>query len=389
MAADARNTAKPQAPTGHSANRLAPLDGLRAIAILWVMVYHYFDFWTPSGYGMDVLPYGDFFFGFPLASAGWMGVSLFFMVSGFVILMTLERTSHLIEFAIRRVARIFPTLMMCGLITWIVSLLIGPPAFKVGIGEFLFSIFSLPPEHFGKLLGYNDWQWLDGAYWSLWVELRFYAVIGILYFVFRSAWIPVWFVFQALAGLLMIGAYATDFGTLDRIGSLIFYEYVPLFSIGVVAYLMFSRGRAPWMIWAMAFSVIHVSLNSLFFKPFHSVDLTFIVGHVLMLILFAAAFLLPLIQKALSWNPLVKIGRASYSFYLLHQVLGISILHGLATIMPMWSVATIALPLTMIILIGLSLVIYERYEQPLNRGIVKRFTSKRERASVSSSKVRG
>ena len=358
----------------HQANRLAPLDGLRAIAIFWVTIYHYFDFWTPRGRGDALLPYGNLFFDVPMAATGWMGVSLFFMVSGFVILMTLQRTTKLFAFAIRRIARIFPTLMLCGLITWLVTLAIGPAELQRNTGEFLLSIFSLPPEHIGPLFGQHGWAWLDGAYWSLWVELRFYAVIGVIYFTFRSAWIPVWFVFQAIAGILMISMHLTGSYMLDRIGSLMFFEYVPLFSIGVIAYLMYSRDHiAEWMKWALAISVIHASLNALVFKPIYAVDLTYIVSHFLMLGLFFAAFVTPAIQTALSWTPLVKIGRASYSFYLLHQVLGISVLYGFAQVLPAWAIPTLALPLTLVGLVALSLLIYDRYEQPLNRYIVRRY----------------
>lgn len=361
-------------PPVHPNNRLAPLDGLRAIAIAWVAMYHYFNFWTPSGRGDALLPYGDLFYQVPMASTGWMGVSLFFMISGFVILMTLRRTETLLTFSVRRMARIFPTLMVCGLITWLVTLAVGPDALTRSVPEFLLSIISLPPEHVGALLGQTDWAWLDGAYWSLWVELRFYALIGLIYFVFRSRWIPVWFAFQVLTGLLMLAEHIAGHALIDRVGSLFIYEYVPLFSIGVIAYLMYSRETvATWMKWAMALSVIQASLNSLVFQPFHDVDLGFVISHFLMLGLFYAVFLTPAIQSLLSWPPLVKIGRASYSFYLLHQVLGISVLYALAQVLPAWAIPTIALPATLIGLVALSLVIYERYEQPFNRGIVRRY----------------
>lgn len=360
-----------------TAQRLAPLDGLRAVAIIWVAIFHYFYFWTPAGNGDPVLPYGDMLAWFPLANAGGLGVHLFFMVSGFVILMTLERTKQISHFFVRRVARIFPTLMLCGCLTWIIGSAIGPESLHRGIWEFLLSIIALPPAHIGGLLGQSDWQWLDGAYWSLWVELRFYATIGVLYFAFRKSWLIGWFALQALSGVMAVAYYLSDFYAIDRIGSLLYYEYTPLFSIGIIAYLVFSRGEMQtWMKWAIAASVVHLTFLTFILKGPTVLTPGFVIGYILMLGLFLAA-LMPggAPQKILSWKPLVKLGRASYSYYLLHQVIGLSVLYWFGTFLPAWAVAVIILPLVNVGLIAAALTIYDRYEQPLNKYIVVKFLS--------------
>ena len=69
------------------ARRLHSLDALRGLAALGVVAYHYLD--QPAYYGL-------------------LGVELFFIISGFVILMTLERVPSLLQFAIGRAARLYP-----------------------------------------------------------------------------------------------------------------------------------------------------------------------------------------------------------------------------------------------------------------------------------------
>lgn len=368
-----------------SSQRLAPLDGLRAIAIIWVAIYHFFYFWAPAGGGDPILPYGDMLAWVPLADVGGFGVYLFFMVSGFVIMMTLERTAKLMHFAVRRSARIFPTLMLCGCITWLVGSAIGPESFERGIWEFLLSIFSLPPENVGPIFGQPDWQWLDGAYWSLWVELRFYAVIGVLYFVFRKSWAIGWFSFQFLTGAMAIAYYVTGNFALERIGSLLIYEFVPLFSIGIIAYLAFTRqAMSTWMKWALAISVLHATFTTLFLKGGTQLSASIIIGYVLMLCLFLMAVTPSgIARRVMSWGPLVILGRASYSYYLLHQVIGLSVLYWFGTFLPAWVVALVILPLLNVALVAAAMTIYSLYEQPLNKSIVTRFTRSPHRKNVA------
>lgn len=365
-----------QVSTNATAGRLAALDGVRAIAIIWVAIYHYCNFWAPSGKGDSLLPYGDALFWIPLAGAGGLGVSLFFMVSGFVILMTLQRTESIRNFAIRRSARIFPTLMLCGILTFAVSHAIGPERLQVGLGEFFFSLFSLPPEHIGKLFGYTDWQWLDGAYWSLWVELRFYATIGVMYFIFRKSWLTVWFSFQLLGAVLVAGYFLTEMHVLDRVGSLMFYEYIPLFSVGILAFLIHQRGFAKdWELVALGASFVHATLIALVFKAPENLTVGFASGHLLIFAILFGALFSQHSQRLLAWSPLVKLGRASYSFYLLHQVIGLSLLYWAGLFLPGWAVATFVLPIVVAGLIALSMIVFKHFEQPTNRKIVSRLNA--------------
>ncbi len=56
-----------------------------------VTVYHYAWFWTPTGRGDALLPYGDALAWLPFAAQGHLGVNLFFILSGFVITLSLDR----------------------------------------------------------------------------------------------------------------------------------------------------------------------------------------------------------------------------------------------------------------------------------------------------------
>lgn len=96
----------------------------------------------------------------PLAwacSAGWVGVPVFFVVSGFVIALTAEgRTAG--QFALSRFLRLYPAAWICASITFLVA---GGTWAEFGRSVIL---FPLGP-------------WIDNVYWTVAVELVFYALV--------------------------------------------------------------------------------------------------------------------------------------------------------------------------------------------------------------------
>ena len=97
------NSISPSVATDHADSYLPALDGLRALAILLVIPHNSDNFGEHPGI---FLPFAI------LAHAGWIGVQLFFVLSGFLItrnLMALRSTkNYFAVFFGRRVLRIFP-----------------------------------------------------------------------------------------------------------------------------------------------------------------------------------------------------------------------------------------------------------------------------------------
>ena len=90
--------------------RIDYLDGHRGIAILLVIFFHAFSRWT------ELVPYTDTYAQFPLFQFGFLGVQLFFLLSGFVILMTLEKCVDFKSFLYRRWLRLFPAMSICSVV---------------------------------------------------------------------------------------------------------------------------------------------------------------------------------------------------------------------------------------------------------------------------------
>lgn len=140
----------------------AGLDLIRFFAAALVMIYHlsYWD-WVQPGV-VNGIPYRNAFSPmFPITSAAWVGVPIFFVLSGFVI--SLSATGRKpSSFAISRILRLYPAAWVCGLILGILAMYNGDSSDLLGRIIRSISLWPLGP-------------WLSGVYWTLAIEIVFYS----------------------------------------------------------------------------------------------------------------------------------------------------------------------------------------------------------------------
>lgn len=132
--------------------RLAVLDGWRGISILLVLATHLLPLGPKSLHLNE--------------TTGPMGMALFFTLSGFLITRFLLNHTSLVDFLIRRLARIVPLAWTAMLI---VLLMVRAPA-EDYLPHFLFYA-NLPPQHLNEV---------GSHLWSLCVEMQFYVGIALL-----------------------------------------------------------------------------------------------------------------------------------------------------------------------------------------------------------------
>ena len=167
----AESAAPPARPK--SGARIAELDGLRGIAILLVLVFHYAPTSGPLRYLGDVF------------GIGWTGVDLFFVLSGFLItgilLDTVGRPHYYRNFIVRRSLRIFPLYYACLLLYGVLSFVPAPIRWKdfLGIGDGWWYVTYL-----GNIQVFLKNAWPGAAIltplWSLQVEEQFYLSFPLL-----------------------------------------------------------------------------------------------------------------------------------------------------------------------------------------------------------------
>ncbi|TFL18403.1 acyltransferase family protein [Jannaschia formosa] len=336
-----------------AATRYDAVDGVRTVAILWVAIYHYAVFWTPAGKGLELVPYGDALACIPWAQLGHLGVSMFFVVSGFVIAFSLERSTSARDFAGRRMLRLWPTLLLCGTLTFAATSWFGPPELVRGPVEYATSLMFLPPEHVGRALGLPGLEWLDGAYWSLWVEVRFYGVAALLFWLARRRFLLAWTGF-ALACAAVQGVLGAD----HAVSGLLFTEFQPFFTLGIALAAMRAQGVKPGPLALFLLGAV----QAIAYAPPE-------VGHLAALLVVIGLPSLACLSRrpvpVLSAAPVARIGRASYAYYLLHQNLGLALLAGLGALGA--GLGIVAMLAVQAAILALSILLTERVEVPLRQ----------------------
>lgn len=146
-------------------NRISVLDSFRGLAATAVMLFHYTAFYSEHVQFLDLPGILKFHY-------GQYGVHLFFMISGFVIFMTVSKVSNPGIFLYKRFIRLYPTYWICLFITAFFILVFPLKQYPLSLNQFVVNLTM-----FQGLIGINN---VDGSYWSLLPELLFYLMMAAL-----------------------------------------------------------------------------------------------------------------------------------------------------------------------------------------------------------------
>ena len=275
------------------AGRIQVIDAFRGIAILAVMAYHYTVRW-PDLYGYSA-EYSELF------SLGQLGVHLFFVVSGLVITMTVLRSDNAFQFAARRVARLYPAFVVAAIATFVIMRLAGPERFQYSAFDL---VASLTMD--ARALGRN---YIDGAYWSLAVEVKFYFYVALARLLLREHF------WMGIVGLAVLAAL--PFGA--TWSYVLIAEWWPYLLLGMAGWFWIFEHRHREGATLAAASVLLYMVH----RPGGLLADAFIwvLALSMLLALRVAPSWAPLPMRGLAW-----VGAISYSLYLLHQNIGVSLI---------------------------------------------------------------
>lgn len=306
-------------------NRISYLDGHRGVAILLVVFFHAFTRWP------ELVPYGDAYAHVFLFEYGRYGVQLFFLVSGFVILMTLEKCQGTRTFMYRRWLRLFPAMLICSVIIFATAPLFSArPSGAPSLTGLLPGLTFIDPIWWGKLLGHPVTA-LEDSFWSLYVEFKFYLFVSVIYYWRgRNAMFGALLIAYALAVAVNLAnaSYGTHMTHLmaTAIHHLSFAHF-GWFAAGAAFYVYHKHQDKAWF----AFGVLITLVSAFVTADRHWQPFWFIASIGL---LFAASIVMPVVQTALSNKWLQIFGFISYPLYLLHENMMLSAINQLGHALP-------------------------------------------------------
>lgn len=297
--------------------RVNEIDLLRFIAALMVVFYHL----AFRGHAADDLSV----IGYPplaaFAKYGYLGVQLFFMISGFVILMTAAE-GGLRSFVVSRVIRLYPAFWACCTITYLTVQMIGDSRFVASAGQYLVNMTMLSE--------FLDVPSIDGVYWSLFVEIRFYLLVAavLLFGGIRHA--------QVLCVLWLAATCALEIAPVSRLREWLIAEHSPFFIAGAICYLIWKEGATASRLillgsaWGLG---VHKALT-MAEKASRHYEATLDRGVVIALVtLFFVTMLAVAIRRTgragqVRWT---LAGALTYPLYLIHQNVGYMLFNWLHT----------------------------------------------------------
>ncbi len=191
-------------------------------------MYHYCAFFHVAVPGGSVRPYPELL---PVAQYGYLGVHLFFLISGFVILRSAANRGA-IEFLVARVRRLFPAFLVCCTLTWLVLVTSG--SHRVSVWQFAYGLTMLNGV-VDTLRGHFP-VYVDGVYWTLAVEWKFYALVAI------SIAIRRWITLEPLLWAWTAVAFRFWVSPVAWMEDWLIAPWAPYFVAGAAAHLIQQNG---------------------------------------------------------------------------------------------------------------------------------------------------
>ncbi|WP_328468638.1 acyltransferase [Actinoplanes sp. NBC_00393] len=342
-------------PRPQTGSRMAFLDGLRLIAALVVVLYHYTAFTgVKDAWGVPSATYA-----FPelsgLTSYGWLGVELFFLISGFVICMSAWGRSTG-AFGRSRIVRLFPAYWAAVLITAVVTTIWSAPrSLQANWSDVLVNL-TMVHQPLGA-------PHVDGVYWTLWAEARFYLLFAFMVWwgltarrvmVFGYAW-------------LIISVYSVG-AKMPILTTIFMPDYAPFF-VGGIAFFLIHKFGSDLKFWGLVgFSWLIAQHNTYEMvarvsktlpQPIRSgVGVALITLFYLLMAGVALGWF-----KRINWRWLTTAGLLTYPLYLLHEKIGWVLIYQLKDMRPRWLVLGIVVAIMLIA----SYLLHKVVEKPLAR----------------------
>lgn len=342
----------------NNTKRIYQIDLFRFIAAMAVVLFHFmFRGNEHELHKMSVVGFpeiGDYF------KYGYLGVDLFFIISGFVISLSI-RNFNLGRFVKSRFLRLYPAYWFCVTMTSLIVLIWGGSMFSVNFYQYLVNMTMFN--------GFVGVEHIDGVYWSLMEELKFYFIIA-FYLILRrikvfdlNVVIVAWLLLSLLSVIIDFNSHIIL--KVLRFAFTLFYS--SYFIAGMIFYKIYKEGvnykYILGLLVCLGISMHYATgkiivLETNFGSPFSPVIIcTFVISFYIIMFL-ASTQKLNLINSP----KLIKLGVLTYPLYLIHENIGFIIFNETADVFNKY----LGLILILALMLWVSHLISVYIEKPLS-----------------------
>lgn len=260
------------------------------------------------------------------------GVKIFFFISGFLILWSLHRnSSNIYAFYKNRALRIFPGLWVCVFITFLILVFQNHSLLSIGniktILIWLFCQFSFFQFYTPDLLRFWGVGTPNGSLWTITVELQFYLVIPLFYYLLKTSknlkvFIPIFLITTFV--LNMFNFYLNPESIFTKLYTVSVLPYLFFFLLGMLLFVYWDLFRKLiegkfifWLISIIIFIIYTVNFDNSNFNEYYIHNISGFVSTILLLgLIFSTAYT----NTTLS-TKLLKGNDISYGVYIYHMVI--------------------------------------------------------------------
>jgi peptidoglycan/LPS O-acetylase OafA/YrhL len=352
----------------------AGIDLLRFWAAMLVCFFHLAFMNTTTPKSASAIISGstyDFAAVHALTSVGWVGVQIFFVISGFVIFGSAKASAG--AFARSRFLRLYPAAWICAPISLLISLAYAAYPTSETVTRIVRSMILFPKGN-----------WVDGVYWTLGIEIAFYCVVFVLLalnarraivwfcLALGSLSASYWLIFWAAQNLDVALSLQSvlPVSSWGRYFELSLIPHGCYFAIGAVFYVLLCENGNRWLWLAVAYfvlgAVIEIQATAVVQSGQTNYDMNSFLAQSMWL---ASLVVLVLFVKMVDdfAKPLEKVqsrtlGGITYPLYLLHTTVGaalLSLCNGIGV--NLW----VALGVTFAMVCFISFVVHRHLERPL------------------------
>ena len=327
--------------------RFYEIDLLRFLAALSVLFFHY----TFCGYAaanMTVLSFnhlGSF------TRYGYLGFHLFFMISGFVILLSAYNKTGL-DFIISRMLRLYPAYWFCVTLTFITILVLGGSRYQASISQYLVNLTMI--QKFLKTTS------IDPVYWTLMVELKFYFIIFILIYLKQLHRINLFLGLWVGLSLIM-----TRYN-IKYLNALLIPEYSCYFIAGSCFYLLYRERNIIYYSTLIFITYLLALHNAFIVLPpmgkYYNVEFNSMIISLYISCFYIIFYLISFgMTSKLNSKHYLFFGSLTYPLYLIHQIIGFMLFNYLFTYLNKYLILLSVTSIMLLIAYAINKLIEKRY----------------------------